>query len=69
MPKFDGSKFNIGYGEDSNKSSATEKIQEIKAIDARDKEARKIYQARTLDIPYEDIIPNPKNRKADRNIE
>lgn len=69
MPKFDGSKFNIGYGEDSNKSSATKKIQEIKAIDARDKEARKIYQARTLDIPYEDIIPNPKNRKADRNIE
>lgn len=67
--KFNASKFNIGYGENSTKDAAVEKIKEIRAIDAKDKAARKIYEARTLDIPYEDIIPNPKNRKADKNIE
>ena len=69
MAKFNASKFNIGYGEDSSSDAAVEKIKEIRAIDAKDKAARKIYEARTLDIPYEDIIPNPKNRKADKNIE
>lgn len=67
--KFDASKFNIGYGETSEKDSVTNKIQEIRAIEEKDKEARKIYQAKVLNIPYEDIIPNPKNRKADKNIE
>lgn len=67
--KFDASKFNIGYGETSEKDSATNTIKEIRAIDEKDKETRKIYQARTRDIPYEDIIPNPKNRNADKNIE
>lgn len=67
--KFNASKFNIGYGEDSTKDTAVEKIKEIREIDAKDKATRKIYEARTLDIPYEDIIPNPKNRKADKNIE
>lgn len=67
--KFDASKFNIGYGENSTKDDAVEKIKEIHAIDEKDKAARKIYEAKTLDIPYDDIIPNPKNRKADKNIE
>lgn len=67
--KFDASKFNIGYDENSTKDDAAEKIKEIHAIDEKDKAARKIYEAKTLDIPYDDIIPNPKNRKADKNIE
>lgn len=69
--KFDAAKFNIGYSKNNEqeKDGAAAKIQEIRAIDERDKEAKKAYQAKVLDIPYEDIIPNPKNRKVMRNIE
>lgn len=66
MGRIKNKTFGVGYNipGTENKTSAVDTLQEIKKI----KEKKERYEAPVINIPYEDLIPNPTNRDADRDI-
>lgn len=71
MAKLDRKKFIAGYQKsaDSARDTAVEKLEKLRKVEEKDQTEREKYEAKVLDIPYDDILPNPKNRNANRNIE
>ena len=71
MAKLDRKKFFAGYQKDemSARDTAVDKVEKLKMVEEKDQAEREKYEARVLNIPYDDILPNPKNRNANRNIE
>ena len=71
MSKFDRKKFEVGYQKDESsvKQSAGDMFNEFKAVSEQETKNRAKYELNTKNIPYEDIVPNPINRNANRDID
>lgn len=71
MGKFDRKKFEVGYQKDENsaKQSAGDMFNEFRAVSEQEAKLKAKYELNTMNVAYEDILPNPINRDANRDID